>query len=102
MLYIIDYFFDYKYISEKWVTVVEGHPKKGGIKYHFWVIGVTRPVIEPLSPGPLANTQPTWLIYIYIYIYICVCVCVCVCVCMYVCVCVCVLAFTKITSFSDI
>ena len=30
--------------------------KQGGIKYHFWVFGMTRPRIEPRSPGPLANT----------------------------------------------
>ena len=26
----------------------------------FWVIGMTRPGIEPWSPGSLANTLPTW------------------------------------------
>ena len=26
----------------------------------FKVFGMTRPGIEPRSPGPLANTQPTW------------------------------------------
>ena len=31
--------------------------KQGGIKYHFWVFGMTRPGIEPRSPGPLAITQ---------------------------------------------
>ena len=48
----------------------------------FKVFGMTRPGIEPRSPGPLANTLTAGLmsqIYIYIYIYICVCVCVCVC-----------------------
>ena len=30
--------------------------KQGDIKYHFWVFGMTRPRIEPRSPGPLANT----------------------------------------------
>ena len=30
--------------------------KQGGIKYHFRVFGMTRPRIEPKSPGPLANT----------------------------------------------
>ena len=30
--------------------------KQGGIKYHFLVFGMTRPGIEPLFPGPLANT----------------------------------------------
>ena len=31
--------------------------KQGSIKYHFfWVFGMTRPWIEPRSPGPLANT----------------------------------------------
>ena len=53
--------------------------KQGGIKYHFKVIGMTRPGIEPRSPGPLANTLLTRSItsthththtHIYIYIYI--------------------------------
>ena len=43
----------------------------------FWVFGMTRPGIEPRSPGPLANTLT---ITLYIYIYVCVRVCVCVCV----------------------
>ena len=30
--------------------------KQGGIKYRFWVFSMIRPGIEPLSPGPLANT----------------------------------------------
>ena len=31
--------------------------KQGGIKYHFLkIFGMTRPGIEPWSPGPLANT----------------------------------------------
>ena len=30
--------------------------KQGGIKYYFWVFGMTRPGIEPISPGPLMNT----------------------------------------------
>ena len=30
--------------------------KQGGIKYHFWVFGITRPAIEPRSLGPMANT----------------------------------------------
>ena len=30
--------------------------KQGRIKYHFWVFGMTRPGIEPRSPGPMANT----------------------------------------------
>ena len=30
--------------------------KQGGIKFHFKVFGMTRPGIEPRSPGPLANT----------------------------------------------
>ena len=30
--------------------------KQGGIKYHFWVFGMTRLRIEPRSSGPLANT----------------------------------------------
>ena len=39
----------------------------------FKVFGMTRPGIEPRSPGPLANTltaRPMSEIYIYIYIYI--------------------------------
>ena len=32
------------------------HAKQGAIKYIFWVFGMTRPGIEPRSPGPLANT----------------------------------------------
>ena len=32
--------------------------KQRGIKYHFWVFGMTRPGIEPKSPGPLTNTTP--------------------------------------------
>ena len=30
--------------------------KQGGIKQYFWVFGMTRPGIEPQSPGPLVNT----------------------------------------------
>ena len=30
--------------------------KQGGIKYHFWVFGMTRLGIEPRYPGPLVNT----------------------------------------------
>ena len=33
--------------------------KQGGIKYHFYVFGMTWPGIEPRSSGPLANTLPT-------------------------------------------
>ena len=29
--------------------------KQGGIKYHFWVFGMTQPGIEPWSPRPLAG-----------------------------------------------
>ena len=32
--------------------------KQGGIKYHFLIFGMTRPGIEPRSPGPLAKTLP--------------------------------------------
>ena len=31
--------------------------KQAGIEYHFWVVSMTRPGIEPRSPGPLANTK---------------------------------------------
>ena len=31
--------------------------KQGGIKYHFWVFGMTLPGIEPRSRGPLVNTR---------------------------------------------
>ena len=41
--------------------------KRRGIKYHFLVFGMTRPVIESRSSGSLANTVT---IYIYIYMYI--------------------------------
>ena len=30
---------------------------------------MTRPVIKPVSPGPLAHTLTAMYIYIYIYIY---------------------------------
>ena len=30
--------------------------KQGGIKYHFWVFGMTPPGSEAKSPWPLANT----------------------------------------------
>ena len=30
--------------------------KQGGIKYHFFVLGMPRPGIEPQFPVPLANT----------------------------------------------
>ena len=33
--------------------------KQEGIKYHFKVFGMTRPGIEPSSPGPLANSLRT-------------------------------------------
>ena len=33
--------------------------KQSGIKYHFSVIGMTWPGIEPQSPGQLANKLPT-------------------------------------------
>ena len=53
---------------------------------------MTRPGIEPRSPGPLANTLTAgpmsrlklarkFATHIYIYIYICMYVCMCVCVC---------------------
>ena len=51
---------------------------QGGIKYHFLSLFMTRPGIEPRSPGPLANTltprpmsgiKSGTLLYIYIYIY---------------------------------
>ena len=29
--------------------------KQGGIKYHFWVFGLTWPGNEPRSPGPLVS-----------------------------------------------
>ena len=38
--------------------------KKGGIKYDFCVSSMIRPGIEPVCPGPLANTLPTNQIYI--------------------------------------
>ena len=86
--------------------------KRGGIKYHFWVFGMTRLGIESRFPRTLVNTLTIMPIYIYIciyiyiythiyiyiyiytyiyiyihthtyiYIYIYMCVCVCVCVCV--------------------
>ena len=41
--------------------------QEGGIKYHLWVFGMTRPGIEPRSPEPLANTHYANGLYIYIY-----------------------------------
>ena len=43
--------------------------KQGGIKYHFWVFGMTRPGIEPRFPGPLANTLTIMPISDKIYMY---------------------------------
>ena len=49
--------------------------KQGGIKNQFWVFGVTRPGIEPLSPGPLVNAlliRPVNTFYLYIFLlYLC-------------------------------
>ena len=42
--------------------------KQGGIKYHFWVFGMTRPGIECLSPEPLENTLTTMPISGVLYI----------------------------------
>ena len=48
------------------------HVKQGGIKYHFWVFGMTRPGVELRSPGPLANSLTIMpissILFIYIYI----------------------------------
>ena len=41
--------------------------KQGGITTIFWVFSMTRPGIEPQSPGLLGNTLPIRPIYIYIY-----------------------------------
>ena len=32
--------------------------KQEGIKYHFWLSGMTQPEIEPRFPGALANILP--------------------------------------------
>ena len=44
--------------------------KQCDIKYHFWVFGLTRPGIEPQSPGPLANTllirPPIWIFFLLV------------------------------------
>ena len=64
----------------------------------FKVFGMTQPGIEPMSPGPLANTLPTRPIYTYgnaianedfprrgycmLKKYICICLCVRVCLCV--------------------
>ena len=42
---------------------------QGGIKYNFWVFGMTWSRIEPRSLGPLDNFYICVWIYIYIYIY---------------------------------
>ena len=39
-----------------WSTPYKLNVKQGGIQYHFLVFGMTRPRIEPWSPGPLPNT----------------------------------------------
>ena len=44
--------------------------KQAGVKYHFWLFGMTQPGIEPRSPGPLAKILIIMPVYIYIYIYI--------------------------------
>ena len=47
--------------------------KQGGIKFHFFkVFGMTRPGIEPRSPGPLANPIPGWhkAIHTFLKVYI--------------------------------
>ena len=44
--------------------------KQGGIKYHFWVFGMTRPEIELQSARPLMNTLPIRPMFIYISIYL--------------------------------
>ena len=41
--------------------------KQGGIKYHFLSFGMTRPGIEPRSPGPLANTLTARPNFLFIY-----------------------------------
>ena len=41
--------------------------KQGGSNYHF--LKMTRPGIEPRSPGPLVNTLPIGPMSRYIYIY---------------------------------
>ena len=43
--------------------------KRGGIKYHFKVFGITRLGIEPRPPGPLVNTLPTKPMSRYILFY---------------------------------
>ena len=66
------------YYSIPWIAPVCLDPylimlsvKQGGIKYHFWVFGMTQHGIEPRSPGPLANTlliRPmTWFTF-YFYL----------------------------------
>ena len=39
--------------------------KQEGIKYHFWVFGMTQPGTEPWSPGPLVSTPNFMSVYIY-------------------------------------
>ena len=45
---------------------------KAALSTIFWLFGMTRPEIEPRSPGPLVNTlliKPMIPLYIYIYIF---------------------------------
>ena len=40
--------------------------KQGGIKYHFWVLGNTRPGIEPKTPGKSKVKMLSSSLFIYI------------------------------------
>ena len=42
--------------------------KQGGIKYHFWAFGMTRPGIEPWSSGLLVNSLLNWKMVIFKFI----------------------------------
>ena len=42
--------------------------KQGTSRNPFWIFGMIQPGIEPWSPRPWKNTQPTWTIYIWVFL----------------------------------
>ena len=50
-----------------WSVPYNARVKQGGMKYHFWIFGITQPGIEPRSPGPLVNNLHTWQMGQYEY-----------------------------------
>ena len=82
-----------EYYSISWIAplildmyLIMLNVKQGGIKYHFLVVGMTRPGIEPQFPGPLANTNhyANGLVCICEYIYTYVCIYMYMCVYIYI------------------